>query len=292
MGYRVFLSKAVSVKAVIHTIRSVSLAGVSKPDALVIDENGKKVGHAARTQNLFRQIIRIAELKGMKVNALKTLLLCISDSRTYEAGAFIIDGDGTVIESGKAMKILGLYFSSKPDMSAQVKAICRKFRSRVWYLRHLHHNGFSEEELLKVYKSTILPCHDYCSTVFHSSLTLSQSIKLERLQAKALKAIYGYEPSYRELMVKADLKTLRARREERELRFASKCTESTRFSGWFPTRPTGITRGSGPYVEKFARCCRCYNSPLFSMRRRLNKEIMSSRAREGNTAEASQTARA
>ena len=261
-------------------------------DNLVIDQDGRKVGHAARTQNLFRQIVRIAELKGMKVNALKTLLLCVSDSRTYEAASFIIDKDGSVIESGNAMKILGVHFSSRPNVSAQVESICRKFRSRIWYLRHLHHHGFSQAELLRVYKTTILPCHDYCSSVFHSSLTLSQSIQLERLQAKALKAIYGFEPSYRDLMVRADLVTLRARRDDRELRFAMKCAESKRFSKWFPKKQAGITRGTGPYVEEFARCCRYYNSPIFSMRRKLNREIRSSGAREGGTAETLRTARA
>ena len=242
-------------------------------DGLVIDEEGKKVAHAVRTQNLFRQIVRIAELKGMKVNSLKTMLLCISDSRTYEAGAYFLDSQGNRLDSGKTMKILGLHFSSRPDVSAQVDSICRKFRSRIWYLRHLHHNGFSEDELLRVYKSTILPCHDYCSSVFHSSLTLSQTIVLERLQAKALKAIYGNEPSYRELMEKADLTTLRARREDREIRFAEKCVTSPRFSKWFPLRGETNTRNSGGYLEKFARCCRCYNSPLYSMRRRLNRKV-------------------
>ena len=242
-------------------------------DGLVIDEEGKKIAQAVRTQNLFRQITRVARMKGMKVNSLKTMLLCISDSRTYEAGAYILDSEGNSIRSGKEMKILGVHFSSRPDMSAQVEAICRKFRSRVWYLRHLHHNGFNQDELLRVYKTTILPCHDYCSTVFHSSLTLSQSIVLERLQAKALKAIFGYESSYRELMAKADLTTLRSRREAREIRFAEKCLESERFSKWFPIRGETNTRGSGSYLEKFARCCRCYNSPIYNMRRRLNRQV-------------------
>ena len=86
-------------------------------------------------------------------------------------------------ESGIARleKILSLHFSARPDMSTQVDSICQKFRSRVWYLRHLHHNGFREEELLRVYKSTILPCHDYFSSVFHSRLTLSKLNRLERL---------------------------------------------------------------------------------------------------------------
>ena len=49
-------------------------------DGRAIDADGKKIAQAVRTQNLFRQITRIAHLKGMKVNSLKTMLLCISDS--------------------------------------------------------------------------------------------------------------------------------------------------------------------------------------------------------------------
>ena len=178
---------------------------------MIIDKNGIKLAHTVRTQNLFWQIIRIARLKGMKVNSLKTVMLCVSDSRMYEAGAYFLNEDGNTVESRTSMKVLRLHFSSRPDMSAQVEAICHKFRSRIWYLKHLHHNGFSQEELLRVYKTTILPCHNYCSTVFHCSLTLSQSIVLKRLQAKALKAIYVFEPSYRELIEKANLTTLRVR---------------------------------------------------------------------------------
>ena len=54
------------------------------------------------------------------------------------------------------------------------------------------------------------------------NLTLSQTVQLERMQAKALKAIYGYEPSDRELVEKSGLQTLRARREDREIAFARK----------------------------------------------------------------------
>ena len=250
-------------------------------DPLVIDENGKKVARATRSQNLFRQICRVAESMGMSVNSAKTLIMCISDARTYQAEAFIEDAEGNRTNSAPAMKVLGVHFSNRPDVSAQVEQLCKKMRGRIWMLRHLHHNGFNEAELLAIYKSCILPIHDYCSNVYHSSLTLSQSIVIERMQAKALKAIYGYEPSYRELMEKAGLETLRARRDARELTFALKCTTSARFKHWFPKyEGTGTTRSPDLYLEEFARCCRYYNSPIFSMRRRLNKEARQGGARE------------
>ena len=228
----------------------------------------------------------------MRLDASKTMVLAISDSKTYEAAVYIKDNEGNEIDCVETLKILGVHFLSRPDMASQVAAICRKFRSRIWILRHLHHNGFEDQDLLKVYKAIILPCHDYCSNVFHSSLTLSQTVVLERVQAKAFKAIYGYEPSYRALMEKSGLTTLRARREAREISFARKCAASVRFVHWFPASEVAReTRSQAQYKEMFARCVRCYNSPLYNMRRRLNKDMVRGGARNGGAGEAMRTAR-
>ena len=101
-------------------------------DGHVIDENGMKQAHAVRSANLFRQITLIAESLGMRVNSSKTMVLCVSDSRTYKAAAYLTDPQGNEIESLDNLKILGIHFFDKPDMSAQVDSICRKFRSRIW----------------------------------------------------------------------------------------------------------------------------------------------------------------
>ena len=86
---------------------------------------------------------------------------------------------------GDTMKILGVHFTSEPGMAAQVADIRGKFTSRIWALRHLGRMGMTRPDLLRVYKSTILPMHDYCSTVYNSSLTLTQPGQLERPQAMA-----------------------------------------------------------------------------------------------------------
>ena len=93
----------------------------------------------------------------------------------------------------------------------QVAAIKAKFRSRTWIVRHFGHRGFTKENLVSVYRSVILPVPDYCSCVYNSSLTLTQASALERLQAQALKSIYGYEHSYQSLLQKTGLKRLQER---------------------------------------------------------------------------------
>ena len=87
-------------------------------------------------------------------------------------------------------------------------------------LRHLKHRGFVKAELLQVYKSITLPFHDYCSTVYHYTITKTQIAALERLQAQSLKAIYGYEFSYRQLLETSGLERQETRRERRAVNFA------------------------------------------------------------------------
>ena len=113
--------------------------------------------------------------------------------------------------------------------------------------------------------------HDYCSSVYNSSLTLTQASALERLQANALKAIYGYQFSYRSLLERSGLDKLQVRRDKKSDNFARKCLANPKFSGWFPrNRPARETRSPLPFVEFRARTSRLYNSPMYHMRRRLN----------------------
>ena len=182
-------------------------------DGVPTDQNSTQTKRAIRTENLFRWIVHQARSLGMIVNSSKTHALCISELKGYVPKVFFRDSDGNTVEAQNSIKILGFHFSSEPDMSAQVEAIRKGFVARIWSLRHLGHTGLSKPDLLKVYKSILLPVHDYCSCVYNSSLTLTQEGGLERLQAQALKAIYGYEHLYRSLLQLTGLQTLQERRD-------------------------------------------------------------------------------
>ena len=181
-------------------------------DTVPTDANFVQLKRAIRTENLVKQVIHQAVSRGIKVHSGKTQSLLISELKGYVPKAFFKDDEGNTIQSGNKMKILGFEFSSDPDKSAQDKAIMRKVRGWLWVLYHLKHRGFGEEDLLRVYMSSIIPLHDYCSCMFDSSLTVTQSNALERLQAQALKSIYGYEFSYSSLLERTGLMTLKARR--------------------------------------------------------------------------------
>ena len=238
-------------------------------------ENADQIGsqkfkHAIATQNVFRHIVRSAEKKGMKVNASKTNMTCISDSLHTENFAYIYDRDGQKIESSTHLKVLGWHFSNKPSVAAHLEVLKRRFRERYWTLRHLKHNGFSTEDLIKVYTAVIRPVAEYMLEVFHSMLNDAQDEALERLQTHALKCIYGPGLSGRRMREMAGLDTLRERRVVQCDKLANKCVLNPRFEDWFPENTGRNTRGRDKYKEEFARCNRLYNSPLYYMRRRLN----------------------
>ena len=205
------------------------------------------------------------------VNNDKTKLICISDALNHTPSVFIIDGDGNRIDSGEELKLLGFHFSTRPTVALHLSKIATKIRQRFWSLRHLRRVGFNDEELVKVYTSSIRPLAEYCCPAFHSMMTDEQDQLLENAQVGALRAIFGYGLSARRLRQQAGIETLRQRRINLTDKFARKALNSERFAHWFPRNQGGRNvRNRDEFQEFFAKTDRLKNSPLYYMRRRLN----------------------
>ena len=229
------------------------------------------------TENIFNRTKRRAEMKGMKINVGKTAMIVISSAISFDPRSYIRTGDGETIESkSDPVRILGFTFENRPTVATHVSGLIKKARRRYWVLRHLQSYGFSSQELVQVYKSLVRSVIEYCSVVYHSMLTEDMSSRLERVQYQALKCIYGYNgESGRALRERAGLETLEERRLQAIDKFTDKCIQG-RFADWFPHKSIARqTRSQRPYEEKYARCDRLRNSPLYFMRRRLNDRIQS-----------------
>ena len=194
---------------------------------------------------------------------------CISDAQNYRAESYLLDADGDKICSGPKLKVLGFHLDRRPSVHAHVAALKIRMRDTSWVLRHLKLAGFTEEELATVYCTVVRPVLDYCAVVYHPMLTDEQDQEVERLQAKALKNIYGYEDSYAVMRDKAKITTHRERRIALCDRFAQKAAVNPRFD-WFPLREGRSGRHAEKYKEFPARTGRLFNSPLYYYRRRLN----------------------
>ena len=245
-------------------------------DAEEVEGKLVKDKRAISAQNMFRRVVYNAEAIGMRVNTSKTNQICVSDSLSFTATAHIRTGEGERIGTSNTMKVLGFTFGSRPNCSAHMETVRRSVRGRYWLLIHLKQNGFSESELVRVYVTMIRPILEYCVPVYHSMLTDREDEQLERLQATALRYVYGFGISYSNMREMAGIDTLRSRRIVLCDKFANKCVRSDRFSGWFPLHAPGRRSRHTEkmkYAEEFARCDRLRNSPLFYMRRRLNGKV-------------------
>ena len=171
------------------------------------------------------------------------------------------------------MKILGFNFNTSPTVKFHLKILQRKFKSRIWALRHLKRNGFKQSELVRVYKSMIRPLPEYCSPVFHTMISQSDSLELERIQMQALKGIFGWKLSYSVLLEKRGIERLDVRRENGFLELAKKMQQSSCFAHWFPLRLNRRPelRPTGEKFKVYRAASECYaRSPLNVMRRKLN----------------------
>ena len=70
--------------------------------------------HAEETEKSIEKLKRTCEEKNLKINTSKTQLLTISANREATM-AWINEGDGEIV-SGKELKLLGFYFSERPNV--------------------------------------------------------------------------------------------------------------------------------------------------------------------------------
>ena len=270
-GTQVLTNKAVKIVKYVDDNITVEKLNFGTVGETVVGGLKFKFRLAVNTQNAFRSVKTKAEEIGMVVNTSKTKLITISDALNHRPKAHFYDTDGTKIESGETLNILGFHLSDRPGVHAHIDHTVKKMRQRYWTLYHLRRVGFTSNELVAVYKSMIRALADYCCPAYHSLLTDVQDQQLERTQIGALRSIYGYQQSASQLRQEAGVETLRDRRIRLTDNFANKCLKSDRFRKWFPEndlRRSG--RQSEKYKEFFAKNDRLKNSPLFYMRRRLN----------------------
>ena len=104
-------------------------------------------------------------------------------------------------------------------------------------------------------------------------LTASDSLEIERIQMQALKTIFSWMFSYKELLAKSGLECLDIRREAAFLEFAKKASENPRFSSWFPRQLNRrlVLRHTGTNKLYSANTERYLKSPFNRMRRKLNE---------------------
>ena len=133
----------------------------------------------------------------------------LNDTNTDKCGTLKIHDQ--TIESADHIRLLRVDIDNHVTFSKHISETCKKASSKIAVITRFC-NLLSTKAKLKIYKSFILPNLTYCHTVWHFCRE-SDSRKIERVQEKALRAIYKAKAeTYEELLRRAELPSLRNRR--------------------------------------------------------------------------------
>ena len=187
--------------------------------------------------------------------------------------------NNSTIDRLKSIKLLGLWITEDISWNKNTKEMCRKAYSRISMLSKLKYVGISQEDLFLIYKLFNRSILEYCSVVYHSSLTEKQSNMIERVQRICLKLILQskYE-DYESALKSCNLTLLKARREQRVLSFSKKALKHPKHQSMFPLSENFLTnphnlRNLEKYKVNFARTHAYQRSFIPNAQKSLNDDF-------------------
>ena len=158
---------------------------------------------------------------------------------------------------------------------SQVDYMCTKANRKMFIIRKLKEAGFTQNELICIYKGYIRPVLEYAAPLWHAALTQAQVNQVERIQKRICKIILGFDyNTYAVSLANLDLQPLHTRRLNICKEFASKTHVSGRFSNWFPAPEvrTSMTLRNQRLIKHYkCNTKRFQNSPIPFMTDLINK---------------------
>jgi len=93
------------------------------------------------------------------------------------------------VERVQRFKLLGITISHDMNWQTHIDAIITKASSRLYFLKILKKSGLNSHQLRHFDLSVTRPILEYCSAIWHHSLTKAQAESLEAIQRRALRII-------------------------------------------------------------------------------------------------------
>ena len=169
-----------------------------------------------QTQSHLNNISKWTKENKMKLNEKKTSYMVFSWSTQEIATRFQLNNK--TLERVEEQKLLGVWISTFLDWKRNTDEICKKAYSRLHLLTKLKYIGTKTPDLIHIYVMYIRCLLEYCSTVWHSSLTIEQITDIERVQKVCLRVILG-EENYVDYNQALKVTCLQKRREDKCLKF-------------------------------------------------------------------------
>ena len=248
-----------------------------KPSRPRPDNYHARTGQELKPENskVYRQLEltkQYAVDNGMKLNLKKTKLMLFNPAKSLDfMPTFNINNEE--IELVEETKLLGLVIRSDLSWQSNTECMIRRCNSKLWILRRLKRLGATQEDLLDIYKKQVRSILEYAVPVWHSAITVEQSVAIERVQKTAFHIILGHQyKSYDSALKTLNMDTLNNRRTKLCNKFAKKSVNNSKFSKWFKiNKKVKSTRNQfTKYCKVYCRTNRYEKSPISYLTNLLN----------------------
>ena len=170
----------------------------------------------------------------MKLNEKKTQNIIFNFTKDHQFSAEIRLKNENLEVIDKT-KLLGAIITSDLKWHENTKFIVKKANRKMIMLHKFSKFTNNKAHLIHIFKSQVRGVLEYCSTVWHSSLTEADSNDIERVQKAAVRLIMGNKyQGYKGALQYMSLDSLKERREKMALNFAKKSLKLDKFSELFP----------------------------------------------------------
>ena len=230
-----------------------------------------------KTQEYLRKIDNWTKENKMKLNEKKTTNMLFNFTKDSQFTTEI-SLKNEKLETIEKTKLLGTIITNDLKWHENTKYIVKKANQKMRLLHKFSKFTSNKAHLIHIYKSQVRGNLEYCSTVWHSGLTESDTKDIERIQKAAVKIFMGNRyQGYEQALKFLKLDSLKERREKMALKFAKKSLKLEQFSRLLPLSESkhGMTkRNPERYMVMNSKSERHRRSAVPYLQRLLNKDYL------------------
>ena len=200
----------------------------------------------------------------MRMNFKKTKIVPFNFSHKLDVLPKISFPYSEPLEVIHQTRLLGVTITSNLSWAPHVNDICARATKELWVLIRFKSLGGTRSQLLKVYQTCVRTTLEFASVVFHSGLTIDQSHQIEHVQKKAFAIILAEQyNSYEHALITLNQERLDAKRLQLCIKFAIKCSKSSKHSQMLPRNQycRDNMRNPKPFKEYQCATSRYHSSP-------------------------------
>ena len=236
-----------------------------------------KPGETPPIQETLQRVSEWTKMNNMKINPKKCAVLNYKfNMKPVTLPPLSIDD--TRLNIVNSVSLLGAKLSDDLKWTLNTQNIITKCSAKLYMLSKLKAFKVSRQDLVKIWTTFIRPITEYVAPLWHSSLTIIEKVKIERLQKRAIRIIMGVDyPGYNNALEMLNLPSLKNRREELAMKFSKSILKSTKHRKLLPEHRNNVRTMRGNICNQLvAQKCntlRYYRSAIPYCTRLLNNDV-------------------